>query len=255
MDKDEAALRAAGHVSASARDLAHSTITIDEPASLYPMIGDLLSSLRSLVQVTDQLAHAHLRLRGRARAEDGDPTLGGRESDNAAWALTRARDLLGAAEEAFDGASQNCAHIVWTPIQHSERWLNVLFVQGEDATRALELVDRFGAPFAIRHLARKDRGDETTEAALIDGYVYDAIPTCPTDHVAQDPTSGYALTFNPTLHYVSLLRRYEPDGGGCHQAGVQSTEDRGMPRTAPLPPEWFAQPATGHRDHVRGVAL
>lgn len=253
MEKDEAALRAAGHVSASARDLAHSTLTIDDPVSLYPMIGDLLGSLRSLVQVTDQLAHAHLRLRGRARSEDGDPTLGGRKSDNAAWALTRARDLLNAAEEAFDEASQNCAQIAWTPTQRPERWLSVLFLQGEDATQALELVDRFGAPFAIRHLARHDRGDQTTEAALIDGYVYDAIPTCPTDRVAQDRASGYALKFNPTLHYVSLLRRYAPDGPP--QAPVQSMEDRGMSRTGSLPPAWFAPPPTGHRDHVRSVAL
>jgi hypothetical protein len=253
MDKDEAAIRAAGHVSTSARDLAHSTITIDDPANLYPVIGDLLSSLRSLVQVTDQLAHAHLRLRGRARSEDGDPTLGGRESDNATWALTRARDLLNAAEDAFDEASQNCAQIAWTPTERPERWLNVLFLQGEDATQALELVDRFGAPFAIRHLARYDRGDETTEAALIDGYVYDAIPTCPTDRVAQDPASGYALTFNPTLHYVSLLRRYEPEGP--HQAGMPSAKEQRMPRTASLPPAWFTEPPTGHRDQVRSVAL
>ena len=217
------------------------------------MIGDLLSSLRSLVQATDQLAHAHLRLRGRARSEDDDPTLGGRASDNAAWALTRARDLLSAAEAAFDEASRNCAQVVWTPMQRPERWLNVLFLQGEDATQALELVDRFGAPFAIRHLARYDHGDETTEAALIDGYVYDAIPTCPTDHVAQEPASGYALTFNPTLHYVSLLRRYQPDGR--HPEGVQSHQDQEMPRTASLTPGWFTQPATGHRDHVRSVAL
>jgi hypothetical protein len=253
MDKEEAALHAAGHVSASARDLAHSTITIDDPASLYPMIGDLLSSLRSLVQVTDQLAHAHLRLRGRARSEDGDATLGGRQSDNATWALTRARDLLSAAEEAFDEASQNCSQIAWTPTQRPERWLNVLFLQGDDATQALELVDRFGAPFAIRHLARHDHGDETTEAALIDGYVYDAIPTCPTDRVAQDPSFGYALTFNPTLRYVSLLRRYEPDTP--QYAGAPPKNDQGMPRTASSPPTWFTQPAMGRRDHVRSVAL
>lgn len=253
MKKDEAAVRSAGHVSASARDLAHSTVNIDDPASLYPMIGDLLSSLRSLVQVTDQLAHAHLRLRGRARSEDGDPTLGGRESDNTAWALTRARDLLSAAEDAFDEASQNCAQIAWTQPQPPERWLNVLFLQGEDATQALELVDRFGAPFAIRHLARHDHGEKTTEAALIDGYVYDAIPTCPTDRVAQDPATGYALTFNPTLHYVSLLRRYELDAP--QEAEGHSATDRGMPRTASLPPGWSTQPPTQHRDHIRSVAL
>ncbi|WP_442576384.1 hypothetical protein ACSBPH_04400 [Microbacterium sp. F51-2R] len=217
------------------------------------MIGDLLSSLRSLVQVTDQLAHAHLRLRARARSEDGDPTRGGRESDNATWALTRARDLLDAAEDAFDEASQNCAQIAWTQTQRPERWLNVLFLQGEDATQALELVDRFGAPFAIRHLARHDRGEETTEAALIDGYVYDAIPTCPTDRVAQDPASGYALTFNPTLRYVSLLRRYELDAP--QQAEEKPATGRGMPRTASLPPALFTQPAAGHRVDLRSVAL
>lgn len=246
------AIRAAEHVSTATRDLAQSTMALDEPASLHPLINDLLSSLRCLVQVTDQIAHAHLLLHGRARSEDGDPTLGGRQSDNVAWALTRARDLLQAAENAYREASQNGGQLAWTSTQHAQRWLNVVFLQGDDATRALDLVDRYGAQFAIRRLRRHDRGDETTEAALVDGYIYDTIPTCPTDHITEDRASAYALTCNPTLHYVSLLRRFEPDG--LDHPGTPSEEERRTPRTASLLPSWFTPPTREHQGHARGVA-
>ncbi|GAA4353356.1 hypothetical protein [Microbacterium rhizosphaerae] len=250
METDESARCAAEHVSAALNDLAHSTITVEDPASLYPILGELLCSVRSLVQVTDQLAHAHLRLRQHARSEDGDVSLGGRESDSAAWALVRARELLEAAEGQVDEASQRCGHVAWVPAERTERWVNVVFLDKAEATEALQLIDRFGAAVVIRQLSRLDRGDESTEDALVNGYVYDTIPTSPTDRVALDPQSGYAITFNPTLGYVSLHRRYEPDA-----AAAQPQHAPGTPPAASPVPAWFCSPPRAHREHGRSVAL
>jgi len=253
MEKDESATRAVGHVSAAMRDLAHSTITVEDPANLYPILGELLSTVRSLVQVTDQLAHAHLRLRRYARSEDGDASLGGRESDSAGWALMRAREFFDAAEAEVDEASQSCGQVAWTTAEHTERWVNVVFVEKEQALEALALIARIGAPSVIRQLSRLDRGDESTEEALVNGYIYDTIPTCLTDRVAYDPQSGYVLTFNATLGYVSLHRRYEPVPDSPAAARSNTTERE--PGAPSLVPAWFCSPSNGHHDHVRSVAL
>lgn len=208
MSTDESPRHVAATASNEMRHLAQATIALDDPADLYPLVGELLGSLRSLVQVTDQLAHAHMQHRGRARTDDGDASIGAQDADGAAWALVRARELLDAAESATDLASQNSGHIAWVPTERTERWLNVVFLQGADADHTLDLLERSEMQAAIRHLARWDYGDETTESALVNGYVYEGIPASSTDRTAQDPTSGYALIYNQTLGYVSLLRRF-----------------------------------------------
>jgi len=243
----------AANASTAMREMAYATSVIDDPADLYPLIGELLGSLRSVVQITDQLAHAHMHHRGRARSENGDPALGAHEADGATWALVRARELLDAAEGAVDLASQSAGQVAWVPAERSERWLNVVFLQGADAERVLEILERSGAPAAIRHLAQWDLGDETTEAALVNGYVYEGIPTCPTDRTAEGGASGYALIHNPTLGYVSLLRRFR-----CHP---NSEEHPSQPekaareaRTRSLP-VWTSSRRGGSRTVPRSVAL
>ncbi|MGB3376134.1 MAG: hypothetical protein WBA87_13470, partial [Microbacterium sp.] len=46
--------------SAALRGLAHATRTFDNPAETYPVLGELLAGVRSLRQVLDQLAAAHI---------------------------------------------------------------------------------------------------------------------------------------------------------------------------------------------------
>ncbi len=90
------------------------------------------------------------------------------------------------------------------------RWMSVVFLQGQDADAVLEMIDRIGPEAAIRHLSQWDYGDETRDAALVNGYVYDGIPQSATDRVLHDDASAYALMYNHQFGYASLLRHFTP---------------------------------------------
>ncbi|MET4639603.1 hypothetical protein [Mycetocola sp. 2940] len=90
----------------------------------------------------------------------------------------------------------------------ASRWISVTFLQGEDADEVLGIINRGGAPAAIAHLRSLDHGEETTDAALTNGYVYDSIPAGSTDQTIEDPASPYVLTYSVHFRYVSLLRRH-----------------------------------------------
>jgi len=62
----------------------------------------------------------------------------------------------------------------------------------------------------VDYLAQWDYGEETTQAALENGYVYDEPGEGTNDRVMM--SGDYALVVNPHVGYVSLLRRHpEPD--------------------------------------------
>lgn len=86
------------------------------------------------------------------------------------------------------------------------RWISVVFLQGSEADEALDLIHREGADAAIEHLAGFDHGEETVRAALENGYVYDEPTSEALDKVATRDV--YALTYNPFLGHVSLLREH-----------------------------------------------
>ncbi len=93
----------------------------------------------------------------------------------------------------------------------ASRWISVIFLQGEEADKTLDLIDRSGPTAAIEYLQQWDFGDETTDAALENGYVYDRIPAGSTDRTLANADSPYALTYSPPFGYVSLLRRYQAE--------------------------------------------
>lgn len=98
---------------------------------------------------------------------------------------------------------------MFDPIHPAEsRWVSVAFLQAEDADRVIGTIRRYGPAAGISYLRRWDRGEETTYAALTDGYVYDYIPSGTTDQTFVQPESQYALTYSAPHRYVSLLRRY-----------------------------------------------
>lgn len=107
--------------------------------------------------------------------------------------------------------------IAWHPEPAVEaavpsRWINVVFLQGEEADRPLRILGELGHVDAVDHLANLwwDYGEETTQAALENGYVYDEPGEGTNDRVMM--SGDYALVVNPHVGYVSLLRRYtEPD--------------------------------------------
>ena len=106
------------------------------------------------------------------------------------------------------------------------RWISVVFLQGDEADAVLSMIDLRGAIAAIQHLQQWDYGDETIDAALTNGYVYDRIPAGRTDRIIEDDGSPYALTYSKQFGYVSLLRRYpdEPEPNLARTKRVVSTQ-------------------------------
>ncbi|NYE72096.1 hypothetical protein [Microlunatus parietis] len=104
------------------------------------------------------------------------------------------------------------------------RWISVVFLQGSEADEVLDLIDAEGVDAAIEHLKGFDYGDETTQAALENGYVYDEPPTGARDQVVND--GGYALTYNPFAGDVGLLREHStPPQDALDESGVVSARE------------------------------
>lgn len=188
------------------RGLAHATQRVEDPDVLYPIIGETLATTRRLGQVLDQLARAHQHHTGRARTDDGDQAAGSQLAFEAAAALHEAAALVDHADTLLDRAFNRAGRIAWQPAR-DERWISVVFLQGGEADPVLEMIERQGSDAAIEFLAGWDAGDETVDAALENGYVYDNPPQTPADRVATRDV--YALTYSPNLGYVGLTRQID----------------------------------------------
>jgi hypothetical protein len=221
-------VRDAAEASNALRGLAHATRSFDDPAQTYPVIGDLLAGVRSLRQVVDQLGAAHLSHQHQAADDAGSPEAGAAAVSAADSELRQAAALLDAVEGRLDTAMQHSGRIAWhtdptvyltapaaTELQTltqdtaavepvSRRWISVVFLQGEEADEVLDVIDRDGPRAGIEHLARWDYGTETTDAALVNGYVYDEPPNGLLDRTITD--GNYTLIYNPSLGHASLLR-------------------------------------------------
>lgn len=277
----------AGEASTALRGLAHASRVFDDPADTYAVLGDLLSGVRSLRQVLDQVGSAHLVHRGRAHDDDGDQAIGASEALAAADDLHHAGTLLDGVEERLDAAMAHSGRIAWhapaqeidwegVSVDEPRRWVSVVFLQGSEADEVLDLIDRDGPDAAIEHLRNWDYGEETTDAALENGYVYDEPPTGQLDKVVMD--GDYTLTYNPFMGHVSLLRahpasRFDPavaetDVVPAREAisGVGPL-DSPAPRAAATPasagtrrmrvrsePDWFAGPARSSESAGRGLS-
>ncbi|MGO1183969.1 MAG: hypothetical protein ACTMHS_13070 [Micrococcaceae bacterium] len=265
----------ADETSEALRALAHATRSFDDPAQTYRVFGDLLAGVRSLEQVLDQLAAAHLTHRGRAHDDNGDPLAGARAALAAADELHRSRVLLDQAEVRLSAAFSHSGRIAWHPepaqpetVQQESatasvrRWVSVVFLQGSEADDVLDLIDAEGTDAAIEQLKGYDYGEETTQAALENGHVYDDLPTGTVDDVA---TSGtYTLTYNRHLGHVSLLRTHSipaPDALGEHgavsaRAAVSnlgaSRRSTGVRREPD--PSWFGHPGVAAVKQARGLS-
>ena len=189
------------------RGLAHATQHVEDPNMLYPVIGEMLATTRRLGQVLDQLATAHQRHADRAATDDGDRAAGAGFASEAATALKEASAHVDQADTILDRALNRAGRIAWQPEASDGRWISVVFLQGDEAGPMLELIDRQGTDAAIEFLAGWDMGDETVDAALENGYVYDAPPQTPADRVATRDV--YALTYSPELGYVGLTRQID----------------------------------------------
>lgn len=265
----------AAEASEALRGLAHATIRIDQPADMYPALGDLLSGVRSLRQVLDQLASAHATGQPHAFDDYGDAAAGAKDALAAADELHQAATLMDAAHDRLDAAMSAAGRIAWhLEPETARRWVSVVFLDGEEADRVLDLIQRDGTSAGIEHLRQWDFGDETTDAALANGYVYDAPPVGNLDRTTTE--GDYTLTFNPFLSHVSLLRAHDapPDpalaepapapavaagglGGGPGRA-VPSTDAAATagrtPGVAAAKRDWFAGATRSAQPTGRGLS-
>lgn len=199
----------AAEASKALRGLAHATRTFDNPADTHAVIGDLLSGVRSLRQVFDQLATIHLTHQDRAYNDAGDHEIGAGDALAASDELHDAGSLLDAAIDRLDAASQASGRIAWHPASHNvesvQRYVTVVFLQGEEADQVLDRIETDGITASIEHLQGWDFGEESTQTALAHDHVFDTVPTGALDWTAE--YGDYVLVANRHLGQVSLLRK------------------------------------------------
>ncbi|QAV69205.1 hypothetical protein ESZ53_01355 [Salinibacterium sp. UTAS2018] len=222
----------AGEASGAPRGLAHATRTFESPQDLYAVLGDLLSGVRSLKQVLDQLAAAHIENRPRAFDDHGDHAIGSKDALAAAAELHQAATLIDQAEERLDAAAGAASRVVWREVPASEaptvaRWINVVFMQGQEADAVLNMIDADGALAGLDHLKRWDFGDETTSAAMENGYVYDVPPSGPLERELHD--DDYHLVYSHAFAHVALYRIHTVDTVDQLPDDVRSFSARSAP--------------------------
>lgn len=205
----------AGEASEALRGLAHATRSFEHAEGLYPVIGDLISGVRSLQQVLDQLANAHITHHTRAADDDGNILIGASTALDAADKLHEAATALGVVQDRIDAASQLADRIAWPAtttdaeqVDTGRRWISIVFLQGEEADHVLDLIDHDGIDAGLEHLKGWDYGDETTVAALENGHVheFDDLPTGPLDREASD--GDYRMVYNVQMGHVALYRQH-----------------------------------------------
>lgn len=204
----------ATEASEALRGLAQATRTVENPQDLYGVLGDLLSGVRSLKQVLDQIAAAHIKNRPRAFDDQGDHSIGSKEAQAAADELRQAATLIDQAEERLDAAAGAASRVAWHEVPASEapavaRWITVVFMQGQEADEVLDMIDADGALAGLNHLKYWDYGDETTNAAMENGYVYDVPPSGPLEYELRD--GDYHLAYSHAFAHVALYRIHTVD--------------------------------------------
>ena len=266
----------AAEASGALRGLTHASRGFDQPAEMYGVVGDLSSGMRSLRQVLGQIADVHERKAAHAFNDAGDHEAGVRDALAAAEELRQAASLVDRACDRLAEGFIAAGRIAWHPDPAVEeaapsRWVSVVFLQGEEADRPMRILGELGHVDAVDFLAQWDYGDETTQAALENGYVYDKPGEGTNDRVAL--SGDYALVVNPHVGYVSLLRRYtepeaEPrDAELVEPAPVQpgpellvSYSSPGAPKRADLPTakrdgSWFEPAKITAVKQARGLVL
>lgn len=250
----------AGEASEALRGLAHASRRFEHPQEMYGVIGDLLGGVRSLRQVLDQLATAHASNRPLAFNDSGDHPAGTKDALAAADELHQAATFIDQAEERLNVAMSAAGRIAWhtepsnnpAPVQ---RWIGVCFLQGDDADELLQMIDDEGADAALSYLKNWDYGDETTQAALENGYVYDLPPTGPLEQEVR--SENYDMTFSHSFGHVGLYRLHEINSSdaiteeGPIQAGALAHD---MQPSA-SPSSWFEHPGVAAVKRARGIGL
>lgn len=250
----------AGEASEALRGLAHATRSFENPQDLYGVLGDVLSAVRSLKQVLDQLATAHVENRPHAFDDHGDHAIGSKDALAAADELHQAATFIDQAEERLDTAASAASRVAWHEAPSADpqsvaRWISVVFLQGQEAEEVLGMIDTDGALAGLNHLKYWDYGDETTSAAMENGYVYDAPPSGPLEREVKD--GDYHLAYSHSFEHVALYRLHGvaaadqlPDDTRSLGAPSASSQTREQQRTS-----WFEPASITAIKQQRGLGL
>lgn len=247
----------AGEASEALRGLAHASRNFENPQDLYGVLGDLLSVVRSLKQVLDQLATAHINNRSRAFDDHGSHTAGSADALAAADELHQAATFIDQAEERLNAAASAASRVAWhdAPARGTTltaRWINVVFLQGQEADEVLDMIDADGASVGLNYLKSWDYGDETTEAAMENGYVYDEPPSGPLEHELR--AGDYHLAYSHSFDHVALYRHHTvtpEDGLPDESRGLGSVPGARGPQRA----SWFEPANITALKQERGLGI
>lgn len=97
------------------RGLAHATRRLDDPAEIYPLLGDLSLAVTSMAQSLHQIARVHDNL-GPGRAVVAESRRSGRATSYAvSWELHRCAEMLTQIATGIDRAHNDEARIAYGP--------------------------------------------------------------------------------------------------------------------------------------------
>ena len=136
-----------------------------------------------------------------------------------------------------------------------QTWVSVVFLQGDDADEVLDLINTHGTQAAVEHLSGWDYGEETTDAAMENGHVYDLRPAGVLDREVRD--GDYQMTYNHSFGHVGLYRLHTIEPGDAledqptRRPAIAHAESL---RTVP-DGSWFEHPGVATVKQSRGLVL
>lgn len=123
--------------------------------------------------------------------------------------------------------------------------MSVCFLQGEDADEVLQMIDDEGVDNALQFLTNWDYGEETTQAALENGHVYDLPPTGPLEQEVR--VGNYDMTYSHSFGHVGLYRLHEV-------SPEDAVDEEPSPRRATFA-SWFEHPGIAAVKRALGITL
>ena len=103
----------ADEVREAVRGLAHATHSIEDPTSIYPVLGSISAALASLTQSLHQLGDFHDGPATKTAWMNGDPHAGRVSSYRVSWELHRAGEMIHQVAETVDRAHEIEATIAY----------------------------------------------------------------------------------------------------------------------------------------------
>jgi hypothetical protein len=103
----------AGELREAVRGLAHATRSIEDPTTIYPVLGSISSALASLTQSLHQLGEFHDGPATKVAWMNGDPHAGRASSYRVSWELHRAAEMIHQVAETVDRAHEIEATIAY----------------------------------------------------------------------------------------------------------------------------------------------